>query len=188
MVVVEIICIIDRSGSMALLRQDAIGGFNTFLEEQKKLPDPACVTLVLFNHEYKLMFEKKPLVDVAPLDGVTYVPSGTTALLDAIGRTLDREGHEDKGIVLVLTDGLENSSSDYTRDRVKELIKKYEAKGWQIHYAAANQDAFVEAGRMGIHQATSFAATGQGAKSAYSSLSSAALDYRSTNQPDDNSN
>ena len=183
---VDIVCIVDRSGSMGEIRLDAIGGFNTFIEEQKKVEGEARVTLVLFNHEYILVYKQKPLAEVKPLTEATYVPSGTTALLDAIGRTLEGEvslgcpdsAFGEKGIVVVLTDGMENASKDYTRGRVKVIIEDYQIKGWEVHYLAANQDAFAEAHRYGIAKAANFAPDGAGVRGAYANFSSSSTDYR----------
>ena len=86
----EIICILDRSGSMSSIEKDAIGGFNTFLEEQKKLPGTASVTLVLFDNEYLTTVTNADIQTVEPLSKKTYVPRGSTALLDAVGRTVER--------------------------------------------------------------------------------------------------
>jgi hypothetical protein len=88
----EIVCIIDRSGSMGSIRDDAIGGFNTFLAEQKKLPGEATLTYIQFDTEYEVVHENAPLNDVPPIDETVYVPRGSTALLDAVGRTIDATG------------------------------------------------------------------------------------------------
>jgi uncharacterized protein YegL len=171
----EIVCIIDRSGSMESIRTDAIGGFNAFLAEQQKLPGDAKLTLVLFDHEYILHLDGVPLQDVQPLDETTYVPRGTTALLDAIGRTVDDVGKrlgatpEDerpgKVIVVILTDGLENASRDYTHERVRALITHQSEKySWEFVFLAANQDAIAAAGQIAIQpqNAVAFAATPAG--------------------------
>ena len=88
----EIGFILDRSGSMASMAKEAIGGFNAFLESQQKLPGEAKLTLVLFDHEYIVAHSRRPIKDVPPLDDHTYVPRGSTALLDAIGRTINTIG------------------------------------------------------------------------------------------------
>ena len=89
---VEIVCILDKSGSMSSVKDDAIGGFNTFLEEQKKLPGKANMSLVLFNHEYEESFSGRDIQKVSSLKKEDYIPFGTTALLDAVGRTIDDIG------------------------------------------------------------------------------------------------
>lgn len=176
----EIICIIDRSGSMGSIKSDAIGGFNSFIEEQKKVSGEANVTLTLFNHNYVISYSGKPLSEVEHLNENTYVPSGTTALLDAVGRTIDDTGHRlsntheeerpAKVIVTILTDGLENASKDYTRRQVFDKIKhQREVYKWEFVFLAANQDAFAEASKIGIepNMTVNFKATGEGTRRAY---------------------
>ena len=187
----EIICILDRSGSMAGIRSDAIGGFNTFLAEQQKLPGEARLTLVLFNHEYQRTLDAAPLSEVQPLTEATYVPDGMTALLDAVGRTIDEVGKrladtpeaERPGAVLIciLTDGLENRSSDYSREKVREMIEHQQEKyGWTFVFLAANQDAFDEARKLGIRKedAVNYDATADGVREAYDVMSVRASDSR----------
>src|SRR5687767_5892113 len=87
-----IVCVIDRSGSMDAVVEDAIGGYNAFLKAQKALPTPARWSLVLFDHEYQQVESNIPITSAEPLDSNRYVPRGTTALLDAIGRTIDDTG------------------------------------------------------------------------------------------------
>jgi hypothetical protein len=180
----EIVCIIDRSGSMAAIESDAIGGFNHFVEDQKRLPGAARLTLVLFDHSYEKVYDGLPLSRVPQLNAATYSPRGTTALLDAIGRTLDDLTHRlasvpegaypDRVVIAVLTDGLENASRDYTRDRVFEKIrhlqKNYE---WQFIFLAANQDAIQSGAQLGIAADTSlaFSSTPLGTQKAFCTMS-----------------
>ena len=157
---VEIACVVDRSGSMDAVRTDAIGGFNSFLRQQQALPGEARLSLVLFNHGYERVHDRRPLAEVPPLDEATYVPGGTTALLDAVGRTLHDLGNRieaappaerpEKVIVAILTDGLENASRDYTYERVAGAIEDRQAAGWEFVFLAANQDAIASAARVGI--------------------------------------
>jgi hypothetical protein len=187
----ELVFVLDRSGSMESIRTDAIGGFNAFLSEQQKLEGDAHLTLVLFDHEYDRVLDAAPLADVPPLSEETYVPRGTTALLDAVGRTIDAVGArladtpeaERPGTVLmcILTDGLENASSDYTRDRVKEMIQHQQSKyGWEFQFLAANQDAFAEAGSIGIAQADAapFMPSRAGTQAAFANISARATKAR----------
>ena len=181
----EIVVIVDRSGSMQSIREDAIGGFNTFLEEQKKVPGNANLTLVLFNDGYQLVHSAVLLGDAKSLDATTYVPGGTTALLDAIGKTIDDVGtrlvamaesdRPNKVIVAILTDGLENASRKYTRDRIFDMIKlQTETYKWEFFFLAANQDAIATATSMGMAagSAAAFAATPTGVNTAYRGMSS----------------
>lgn len=193
----EIVLIIDKSGSMEVIKSDAIGGFNAFLAEQKKIERPANVTFVLFDDRYQLIHDGKDIHEVENLTADTYRPSGTTALLDAIGRTVDRVGERldamtetekpENVIVFILTDGKENASSDYSRDKIKGMIEHQESKyGWEFIYGGANQDAFAEAGGMGIRAENTFnfEATGQGTRMAYESSADMVASYRMKSSPD----
>jgi len=177
----EIICIIDRSGSMGSIVNDAIGGFNTFLEEQKELPGKATLTFVQFDTEYEVVHESKPIQDVPILNSKTYKPRGGTALLDAIGKTINdterrlsnmlEESRPDKVIIAILTDGEENSSKKYSLSEIKEKISLQKEKHkWEFIYLGANQDAFAEAAKLGIAAKDSFnyMATGIGIRHAFS--------------------
>ena len=187
----EIACIIDRSGSMSTIRDDAIGGFNTFLEAQKAVPGEANLTLVLFDHEYLEAVAARPLAEVDPLTVASYVPRGTTALLDAVGRTIDSVGarlaatpeHErpDKVIVAILTDGLENASREYSLDRIKEMIThQRDIYSWEFIFLAANQDAFVVGSSMGISalNTAGFVPSPEGTAEAYDRMSTLTTNYR----------
>lgn len=186
----EIACVIDRSGSMNDIRSDAIGGFNAFLRDQKSVAGECKLTLVLFNHEYSIVHDGVNLQDVPELTEQTYVPSGTTALLDAVGRTVDTIGGRldkqadkpKKVIVVILTDGMENASKDYTRSRVAEMIKHQQEKySWEFIFLAANQDAFSVGGALNIKTANTvpFAANSAGTKAVYASASTITRGYRS---------
>jgi ADP-heptose:LPS heptosyltransferase len=187
----EIICIIDRSGSMASISNDAIGGFNTFLEEQRKVPGEATLTFVQFDTEYEIVHENKPLQNVPELNHDTYQPRGMTALLDAVGRTIDDTGRRlanmpegsrpEKVIIAILTDGEENSSRKYDLGKVRELIKHQKDNyQWEFIFLGANQDAFAEAAKIGIDAKDSFnfAATEKGVRSAYTNMSASVAQYR----------
>lgn len=187
----EIVCVIDRSGSMADIKKDAIGGFNTFLTEQKKVPLPACLTLTLFNHDYEIVHSGRNLQEIQPLTEQSYVPAGTTALLDAVGRTIDDIGKrlastpEDqrpgKVLFVILTDGLENASKDYKKEKVRELIKHQQEKyGWRFEFLAANMDAFAEASALHIPNSINFQARDGELNLVYSKLSSRSKNYRTT--------
>lgn len=140
----EIIVILDRSGSMESVCTEAIGGFNAFVQKQREEPGEARITLVQFDHEHLLSYEGKdvPLVDNLSRD--TYKPRGATALNDALGRTLREQGERitkdgwaDKVIVCVITDGMENSSKEWTAQAVKDLVKEREATGWSFAFLFA---------------------------------------------------
>ena len=176
----EIICIVDRSGSMHSIKDDAIGGFNQFLEDQQAVPGEANLTLVLFSHEYILVHDAVPLPQVEPLTDKTYQPSGSTALLDAVGRTIDDVGKRlaktaeperpSQVLVAIITDGQENASSDYSKTRLAEMIQHQEEKyAWQFFFLGANIDSFSTAGGLNIKKAqtANFAATAEGVRNAY---------------------
>ena len=194
----EIVCIVDRSGSMSSVREDAVAGFNSFLGDQKKQPGDANITLVLFNDGYEVVHDGRPIAGVDPLNDQTYVPDGCTALLDAVGRSIDDVGKrlaatpEDerpgKVIVAILTDGLENASTDYTRERVFEMIShQHETYSWEFIFLAANQDAIAEGGKIGIKSDNSmnFAASGEGTKEACLCMSDAVMGFRTTGKTGD---
>lgn len=179
---VEIVAIIDRSGSMAEIQSDAIGGFNAFLEKQKQLPGEATLTLTLFDHEYLTPVAAAPLQTVEPLTDQTFVPRGTTALYDAIGRTLTDllARSPQRAIVVILTDGIENASREFGRDQVKDLITRAQDKGYQVLYLAANQDAFRAGAQIGVVRSATmnFDYTGAGVRAAMNTATASAVNYR----------
>ncbi len=188
---VEIVCVIDRSGSMADIRSDAVGGFNMFLEAQKKLPGEAKMTVVLFNHTYGVIQNGSDIQAVKPFNSQTYVPDGTTALLDAVGRTIDDTGKRlantpegerpEKVIFAILTDGLENASQDYTREKIRGMIKhQREQYAWEFIFLAANQDAFAEAEKLCIDRsmAYNFEADGDGVRKAMDVMCCSVAEFR----------
>ena len=179
---VEIVAIVDRSGSMGPIADDAIGGFNVFLQEQKECPGEANFTLILFNDEYKIIEDGTPINNVGGLTRISYSPCGCTAMNDAIGKAIDTVGKRlaqteecdrpAKVIVAILTDGQENSSIEYSSKQIAEMIKtQTEQFSWEFHYLAANQDAFAAASALNISNSMNFAANGAGVRSAYISYS-----------------
>ena len=176
------ICLIlDRSGSMSGRESDVIGGVNTFIEEQKKLPDPACIAFVRFDSEAIERF--RPMQDLAkvePLAKGDFQPRGGTPLLDAVGRTVTQLDEDwktekpDRCIVVVVTDGQENASKEFTKANIQALIKaRQDSSLWAFIYLGANVDAFAEGGSMGF-AATNIAgyeSTAKGTKSLYATAS-----------------
>lgn len=184
----EIIAIIDRSGSMQSIAKDAIGGFNTFLTDQQAAPGEARMTLALFDNQFEYLYKGVPLSQAEPLTDRTFVPRGGTALLDAIGRTLNEQGERikadkwaEKVIVCILTDGEENQSREFSRYRIKEMIGHAEAHDWSFVFLAANQDAFATGASFGISAAHTmgFAATASGTQAAYASMAATTRSLRS---------
>lgn len=181
--VVEILAIIDQSGSMDRVRDDAIGGFNTFLSSQQDLGDNARLTLVLFDDRYLVPIKDEMIQLAQPLTRDTYRPMGWTAMNDAIGKALTEleEKNPAKAIITILTDGIENASKEYTAAQVKEKIKAAEDRGWEVIFLAANIDAFAAGGSLGISRGNTyeFAATAQGLHDAFASMTLCASSYRS---------
>src|SRR4029434_689340 len=167
----EIAFVLDRSGSMGSCREPAIEGFNFFLLEQQRTEGLAKLTLILFDDEYLVPIDALPVAEILPLDNDSYVPRGSTALLDAIGRTIDELGarlaalpEQDRRtqvIVAILTDGLENSSQNYSWQQVADAIKQQsEQYRWTFLFLGANQDAIATAAQMNITAANAGAYVG----------------------------
>jgi len=183
-IVTEIVVVLDRSGSMGVIKSDVIGGFNNFLQEQKKLPGKANFTLVQFDDQYEVVYEHIGLKGVPELTDSTYQPRATTALLDAIGKTVVKADQLKAKQVsfVILTDGLENASREYNRSQIFDMIKDRTDKGWQFIFLAANQDAIQAGGQIGIPQGQSltFAHNGKGVRAAYGCTGQAVASYRVT--------
>jgi O6-methylguanine-DNA--protein-cysteine methyltransferase len=152
--------VLDRSGSMADCRESTITGYNAFINEQKAIPGECMVDLVQFDNEYLPVYSL-PLKDVPELTQATFEPRANTALYDAQGRAIVELGKElaalpedqrpEKVVVMTITDGLENASTDFTREKVATLIKEHREKyNWQFMYFGANQDAVKVAAAMNI--------------------------------------
>jgi uncharacterized protein YegL len=156
--------VLDRSGSMQSMLNDAIGGFNAFLAEQQAFPGEATFTLAQFDNIYELIYPFANLQDVKPLTKETFVPRGSTALLDAIGKCIIETGKHlaatpeparpEKVLFVILTDGEENSSREFDLHKINELIThQQDVYQWQFIFLAANQDAIASASRLGIDMA-----------------------------------
>lgn len=180
---VNITLIVDRSGSMSSIANEVIGGINAFYAEQKKLPDAATVTYVQFDNVYEKVFENTPLQEVKDITAETFMPRGMTALYDAIGKTLVEIVPIDdaKQIIMIMTDGEENSSKEFNHSSVKTIIEASQKKGWEIIFMGANIDAEQVGGSMGIKTGNSvtFAANAVGATASYASVSSKFSSMRS---------
>lgn len=185
--------IIDASGSMQHLTNDTIGSFNGFLKDQKAVPGDAAFTLCTFNTDYRLVHDFVKLAAVPDLDPKTYSPNGGTALLDALGTTMDSVGQKlaalpederpSKVIFLVITDGHENSSRRYTGARIKEMVEHQKEKySWEFVFMGANIDAFATGTSMGIdaHNTLNYEATKGGTRRLYKSVSDSMTSYRSS--------
>jgi hypothetical protein len=193
----DITVILDRSGSMASIAEDVVGGLNTFIRDQQTGDGDATFTLVQFDNEYEVVHAGLPMADVPLLKRSDFRPRGTTALLDAIGRTIldvDRrvadapaDRRPARVIVVVQTDGLENASREFTRDKVFELLRAREGAtpradgpAWEFVFLAANQDAIAEGAQMGFRadKAVDFDADGGSVLSMHQMLSAKVLAAR----------
>lgn len=188
----EIVFILDKSGSMQSIRKDAIGGFNSFIEEQKKAEGEANVTLVLFDSEVKVVYESVDIKEVADLNENTYVPSGLTAMHDAIGLAVDRlskrlseqEVQPDNVVFAIMTDGYENASKEYSHGVIKTKIENMQKNDWQFIFLGANIDAVGTAKSIGINgdYAGNFFASSAGVSQAMIHTNEMIVNYRSTGQ------
>lgn len=188
---VEIVAVIDMTGSMEPRRQDAVGGFNAFVREQKKLKGDCAVTALFFNSEkYETWLDAVELSRVPKL-GKEYVPAGMTPLLDAVGRTIDAvekrlkktaaRKRPDKVVFVVITDGEENSSEKYTFKKVAEKIGKLRRQGsWEFLFLGADLDSFRQGRALGIPCTLNYMNDVRGA---YASLSAAVCGVRSGKPP-----
>ena len=185
----EILLVLDRSGSMATVVNDAIGGLNTFLEAQKALPGKAKITILKFDNEIEYDYTSEDLQKVKAYDIRSYVPRGTTALYDAIAAGVElvsgklktsKAKTKPKVIVAILTDGYENASQNTTKDDVATLVKSHTDAGWEFIYLAANQDAWEVGQQMKFqkHNTANFAHTSAGTRSAYDSMNATVSMYR----------
>lgn len=172
--------LVDRSGSMGAIREDAEGGLKTMIAEQRALPGDLTIDLFQFDTAYE---------KVEDIDAWTLQPRGMTALLDAMGRSItsvgedlaarDEDERPSKVIFCIVTDGLENSSVEWTRERVSELVKRQTDEwAWEFVFTAANQDAIKEGGNLGVRNSMNYAATGAGAQSAYATMGQSISNYR----------
>jgi len=184
----HIVLLVDRSGSMQAIRDDAQGGIAAFLAEQAAQPGEATISLYQFDNEYERVFGPVPVADAPAYE---LHPRGMTALLDALGRTIgETAGHlagipeaDRPGVVFaVVTDGQENASREMTRPGVKEQVAEKTAAGWQFAFLSADLGAVLEARDLGVPVASSatYDHSPDGARAAYSSLSASVSRTRST--------
>lgn len=181
--------ILDRSGSMRAMGEPTIAGFNQFLHEQQQLADGgrALMSLTQFDDRYEVNFVGEPIENVPDLDTHSYVPRGMTALYDAIGRTIhaveawSREhAWKERVLVLIVTDGQENASKEYTFQAVRALIEQKEKEGWNFAYMGAHQDSYAVGGALNMRadSIANFDATLQGTAANYARMAKSASRYR----------
>lgn len=187
----HIIAVLDRSGSMAGVAADAIGGFNTFLKEQKKLKDKATFSGLLFDDHFEPMNGGKviDIQDVPELTNKTFVPRGTTALYDAIGKSVNGYKAEltskklkaaDKVLVIIVTDGYENASREFKQNDVADMITYQKKQNWQFMFLCSTEDAVTVGTSLGVSKGNTFkfANTAQGNTQLYNKVARAASSYR----------
>jgi uncharacterized protein with von Willebrand factor type A (vWA) domain len=145
----DLIFLIDRSGSMYGSEDDTIGGFNSFLEKERAKDFNTKVTTVLFDHQYEVLYKRKPITEVKNLSRDEYYVRGSTALLDAIGRTITTLDKEIKNKVLfvIMTDGMENSSVEFSKSQISSMISNH---NWEFIFIGADIDSYSEARKIGI--------------------------------------
>ena len=188
--ITELVFIIDRSGSMAGLEADTIGGFNAMIEKQKKLEGEVFVSTVLFNNFSKVIHDRCNLSKIEPMTDSNYTVGGCTALLDAIGNAIKHisnihkyarpEDVPEHTVFVITTDGMENASREYTSANVKKMIKEKEELGWEFMFVAANIDAVETAESIGIRRdrAANYEHNERGTRSLYRMMSSAVSHVR----------
>ena len=187
----ELVFILDRSGSMAGLERDTIGGYNAMLEKQKLVEGECRVTTVLFDNEYEIFHDRIDMKGVRPLTEKDYTVGGSTALLDAIGKTIYKIGNAQKHtaekhraqkvMFVIITDGEENSSREFTSRKVKSMIQRQKSEyGWEFIFLGANIDAVETAAKFGISpdRAQDYHADSEGVNLNFRVMSDTVATYR----------
>ncbi len=188
----EIICILDRSGSMGGLEADTIGGFNAFVERQRAEPGRARLSLVLFDDDYEMPWANVDVQNAKELDEHLYFVRGSTALLDAVGKAVSAvrgriaAEHVDERpthvAVLIVTDGYENASREYTRSKIRRLVAETQNEGWEYVFLGADIDAFHSSRQLAVAGGSTsrVVKSSAGMREAYSKLNRAVSDIRRT--------
>lgn len=188
----ELVFILDKSGSMAGLEADTIGGYNSMIKKQQKEEGEAFVTTVLFNHDYELLHDRINVKAISPISEDDYQVGGTTALLDAIGSTIQKisnvqkrtneENRAVKVLFVITTDGMENASREYTANKIKQMVtRQKEQFGWEFMFLGANIDSISTAEKYGIDEefAVNYHADNKGTKLNYQAVNEAVTMMRS---------
>ncbi len=194
----ELVFLLDQSGSMAGLESDTLGGYNALLAKQAAIDEPCLITTVLFDNRTQLLHDRIDIRAVSPLTDKDYRAGGSTALLDAMGRTMDKliriqkkthsDYRADQVIFVIITDGQENSSRNYSPARIKAMVEKQEeAYAWEFIFLGANMDTIVTAGAYGIRpdRALDYLADRRGTELNYQVLSETIGTFRTTGRLDE---
>lgn len=187
----ELVFILDKSGSMSGLESDTIGGFNSMQKKQKEEPGKAIVTTVIFDNNYFLLHDRIDIKGIKPITKKEYFVEGNTALLDAVGKTINRiantqqhaneEDRAGKVLFVIITDGMENASREYTYKQVKRMVEVQKSEYcWEFIFLGANIDAIETAGRFGIQsdRAVNYHADDIGTQINYDAISAAVSEMR----------
>ncbi len=181
--ITELVFILDKSGSMSGLESDTIGGFNAMLNKQKQLPGQCRLTTVLFDNGFEVLHDRLDLMAVSDLTAKDYVIGGSTALLDAMGRCIQKvdsvmqgstiDYRPDKVLFVIITDGMENASRRFSREMIHELVTKRRNMGWEFVFLGANMDAIAVANDYGINpdMARKYANTPMGVHANFDAIS-----------------
>lgn len=187
----ELVFILDRSGSMSGLESDTIGGYNAMLKKQQQEAGEAVVTTVLFDDQYELLHDRINIKGIRPISAREYYVRGCTALLDAIGKTIQKianvqqhtneEERAEKVLFVITTDGMENASKEYSYKKIRSLVEKQQKKyGWEFIFLGANIDAIAAAADLGISadRSANYHADSAGTQLNYEAVSDAVSDLR----------
>jgi uncharacterized protein YegL len=187
----ELVFILDRSGSMGGLENDTIGGFNSMLAKQQTEPGECRITTVLFDNQYDVLHDRIDIKAVSPISESEYFVRGQTALLDAVGRTINKIGgvqkntaedyRAEKVLFVITTDGMENASREFSYDKIKSMIERQKSKyGWEFIFLGANIDAVEVADHFGVarNRAQNFHNDSEGIALNYSVVSKAVASFR----------
>lgn len=182
----DLIFLIDRSGSMHGSESDTIGGFNSFIEKEAKKELNTRVTTILFDDDYEVLYERKAIEGVDQLTENEYYVRGCTALLDAIGKTitsLDRK-IENKVLFVIMTDGMENSSVEFSKSQIRNMISSHT---WEFIFVGADIDSYTEAGHLGIRRSrvANYKKSKRGVEDLYLSVENASYCLRNDISLDD---